>query len=113
MRVKRGQNKNIKHKKVLAQAKGYTMSHSKLYRQAKEALLHAGQYSLMHRRRRQSQFRSMWIERINAACRTQNISYSRFISGLKKDNIVLDKKILAYLAFNHETAFTTLVEKVK
>lgn len=112
MRVKRGQVKRLKHKKVLAQTKGFRLTYSKLYRRAKEALLHSGSYNLAHRRKRQSQFRSIWIKRIAAVCKQNNTSYSKFIGALKKANVSLDRKVLSYLAYNHQFALDTLVKEV-
>ncbi|MFQ5492714.1 MAG: 50S ribosomal protein L20 [Candidatus Dojkabacteria bacterium] len=113
MRVKRGATKNKKHKKVLKAAKGYRLSYSKLYRRAKEALLHAGQYSFAHRRKRQGQYRRLWIERINAALSDKDIKYSQFISKLKGEQIELNRKVLADLALNHEEVFAQIVKAVK
>jgi len=113
MRVKRGVTKRRKHKKVLKLTKGYTMSNSKLFRRAHEAHLHAGQYSMAHRRKRAGQFRRLWIKRINAALSPFELSYSKFISGLKKANIELDRKVLADLALDHSEEFKAVVEAVK
>ncbi|MBD3363069.1 50S ribosomal protein L20 [Candidatus Dojkabacteria bacterium] len=113
MRVKRGVNKKRKHKKVLSQAKGYRLSYHKLYRRAKEALLHAGQYSFHDRRKRSGQFRKLWIKRINAALSSTGLKYSRFIHGLKKTNIDLNRKVLADLAIDHPEVFETVVQEVK
>jgi large subunit ribosomal protein L20 len=109
MRVKRGVTKTRKHKKVLAQTKGFQMSYSKLIKRAKEALLHAGDYNYMHRRKRQGQYRQIWIKRINAVCKQNGTSYSRFIKNLKDANVLLDRKILGFLAYEHEAAFNKLV----
>ncbi len=113
MRVKRGKVKNRKHKKVLNQTKGYRLSYSKLYRRAKEALLHAGQYSFAHRKKRSSQFRKLWIKRINAALSSYDVKYSAFIKGLKNKNVELDRKILAGLALDYPKTFKEIVEFVK
>jgi large subunit ribosomal protein L20 len=113
MRVKRGKVKKRKHKKVLKQAKGYRLTYSKLYRRAKEALLHAGEYSYAHRRKRRGQFRRLWIKRINAALTPYDIKYSVFINKLKNKNISLDRKILAGLALDYPDVFETIVKKVK
>lgn len=113
MRVKRGLNKKRKHKKVLKAAKGYRMSYSKLYRRAKEALMHAGQYSYAHRRRRSNEFRKLWIQKINGALSEYGLPYSIFISRLKSNKIELDRKVLADLAQNAPETFKAIVEKVK
>lgn len=109
MRIKRGLVKKRKHNKVLKEAKGYFLSYSKLVKRAKEARLHAGKYNFAHRKKRQGQFRSIWIKRINAVCRANQTTYSRFIKDLKNANVELDRKILAYLAYNHEFAVNKLV----
>lgn len=113
MRIKRGKVKNRRHKKVLEQTKGFRLSYSKLYKRAKEALLHAGQYSFAHRKRRQSQFREAWIERINAALTQFDVKYSVFINSLKKKNVELDRKVLAGLALDYPQTFKSVVEFVK
>ncbi len=111
MRVKRGLNKNRRHKKVLESAKGYRLTYSKLYRRAREALLHAGQYSFAHRKKRGNDFRRAWIKSINAVCRLEGTTYSKFIKYLSTNNIKLDRKILGYLAVNHQAALTGLVKQ--
>lgn len=113
MRVKRGTTKKRKHKKVLEQTKGYRLSYSKLYRRAREALLHAKQYSYGHRRKRQGQFRRLWIQRINAGLQDKDMKYSSFIHSLKNKNIELNRKILADLALNHEQVFAEVVNSAK
>ena len=113
MRVKRGKVKAKKHKSVLKEAKGYQLSYSKLYRRAKEALLHAGQYNLAHRRKRQSQFRRFWIKRINAGLSEHDIKYSAFINAMKKKNVEIDRKVLAGLALDYPQTFSKIVEFVK
>lgn len=112
MRVKRGKTKNQKHKKVLKQAKGYRLSYSKLYRRAKEAVLHAGQYSMTHRRHLRSQKREEWIKVISAKLAGTGMPYSRFISALKQNNIELDRKSLANLAIDNPNHFDALVAEV-
>jgi len=112
MRVKRGLVKKRKHNKILQLAKGYRMSYSKLYRRAKEAVLHAGQYSYEDRKHRQAQYRKIWIRKIAAVCKQNSINYSQFINSLKKANVVIDRKILAYLITNHEFAMTKLLKDV-
>lgn len=102
-----------RHKKVLKYAKGYFGNKSKLYRYAKEAVAHAWQYAYDHRKKKKGDFRSLWIIRLNAACRNAGISYSRFIEGLKAANIVLDRKVLSDLAIRDEVAFNGLVKKAQ
>jgi large subunit ribosomal protein L20 len=113
MRVKRGKVKNAKHKKVLAATKGYRLSYSKLYKRAKEAILHASKYSFAHRRKRQSQFRNVWIRRINAGLTESDMKYSVFINSLKKKDIALDRKVLAGLALDYPETFKKVVEAAK
>lgn len=113
MRVKRGKLKRRKHKKVLKAAKGYRLSYSKLYRRAKEAVLHAGQYSYNDRRKRGNQFRRLWIQRINGALNQYNLSYNKFINLLKKSKIELNRKMLSELAIKEPNTFKAVVEKVQ
>jgi len=100
-------------KKVLKQAKGFWGDRSKQYQQAKRVLMHALKYAYRDRRNKKREFRSLWITRINAAARQAGISYSAFISGLKKSKINLDRKILADLAVRDSHAFKKLVELIK
>jgi len=97
-RVKRGVTAHKRHKKVLKQAKGYYGARSKVYRVAKQAVIKAGQYAYRDRRQRKRQFRALWIQRINAAARMNDLSYSRFMNGLSKAGIEIDRKMLADLA---------------
>lgn len=113
MRIKRGKVKHKKHKKVLKLAKGYRLSYSKLYRRAKEALLHAGQYSIQHRKKRKGQFRKLWIQRINAALSKHDVKYSKFIKQLDNSKIVLNRKMLADLALNYDYVFSEIVKETK
>jgi large subunit ribosomal protein L20 len=113
MRVKRGKTKRQKHKKELKKAKGYRLSYSKLYRRAKEANLHAGEYSFAHRKKRQGQFRRLWITRINSALKESGMKYKDFIAALKTKNVELDRKVLAGLALDYPETFKTIVEFVK
>lgn len=113
MRIKRGLNKKRKHKKVLEQTKGFRLTYSKLYRRAKEALLHSGQYNFEGRKKRAGQFRSIWIQRINAALEPHNMKYSLFISSLKKKNVEIDRKILAGIALDYPETFKSIVDFVK
>ncbi len=112
-RVKRSLNSKKKHKKVLKLAKGYYGAKSKLYRPANEAVMRALRSSYAGRKQRNRDFRKLWITRINAAARMNDISYSRFINGLKNANVEIDRKMLADLAMNDEAAFAKLVEVAK
>ncbi len=112
-RVKRGVTAHKRHKKVLKQAKGYYGARSKVYRVAKQAVIKAGQYAYRDRRQRKRQFRALWIQRINAAARMNDLSYSRFMSGLKKAGIEIDRKMLADLAVHDMPTFSQLAEKAK
>ncbi len=112
-RVKRGSRKRIRRSKILKQAKGYWGARSRNYRTAKEAVEKALQYSYRDRRTRKRDFRRLWIIRIKAAAEINGMSYSRFIHGLKMQNIALDRKILADLAVNSPETFLRIVEKVK
>ena len=102
-----------RRKKVLKYAKGYFGSKSKLFRYAKEAVQHAWQYAYDHRKKKKGDFRSLWIVRLNAACRNAGITYSRFIEGLKAANIGLDRKVLSDNAVRDEVAFNALVKKAQ
>jgi large subunit ribosomal protein L20 len=112
-RVKRGVTARARHKKVLKKAKGYYGARSRVYRVAKQAVIKAGQYAYRDRRQRKRQFRALWITRINAAARNNGLSYSVFMNGLKKADIIIDRKVLADLAVNDKQAFAQLVEKAK
>lgn len=112
-RVKRGVTARAKHKKVLKQAKGYYGARSRVYRVAKQAVIKALQYAYRDRRQRKRQFRALWIARINAASRQCGLSYSRFISGLQKAGVALDRKVLADIAVNDKVAFSRLVDVAK
>lgn len=112
-RVKRGVIARRRHKKILKQAKGYYGARSRVFRVAKQAVIKAGQYAYRDRRQRKRQFRQLWIARINAGARTNGLSYSKFINGLKKASIEIDRKILADLAVHEKAAFAALVEKAK
>lgn len=112
-RVKRSVNSQKKHRKVLKQAKGYYGSKSKLYRPANEAVMRALRSSYAGRKQKKRDFRKLWITRINAAARMNDMSYSRFINGLKKADVIIDRKMLADLAVNDEEAFAKLVEVAK
>ena len=113
MRIKRGVNAVKKRRAILKQAKGYRGAKSKLYRVAREAVMKSGQYAYVGRKLRKRDMRSLWITRINAACRDNGISYSLFINGLKKANADLNRKVLADLAVTDKNAFAKLVETAK
>ena len=112
-RVKRGVQARARHKKVLKQTKGHYGARSRVFRVAKQSAIKAGQYAYRDRRQRKRQFRALWIVRINAAAREFGLSYSRFMEGLKKANIELDRKILADLAVMNPAAFATIAEQAK
>jgi len=112
-RVKRGVTARAKHKKVLNRAKGYYGRRKNVYRVATQAVTKAGQYAYRDRRQRKRQFRTLWIARINAAARECGLSYSRFINGLKKADIAIDRKVLADIAVFDKAAFAALAEKAK
>jgi large subunit ribosomal protein L20 len=112
-RVKRGTKRRDYRHKTLARASGYFLTKSKLNRAAQEAVEKALRYAFVGRRRKKRDFRSLWIVRIGAACRPADISYSKFINGLKKAGIELNRKILADMAANDSASFALLVEKAK
>ena len=112
-RVKRGVTARARHKKVLAQAKGYRGRRKNVYRVAKQAVMKAGQYQYRDRRQRKRQFRSLWIVRINAAARELGMKYSTLMNGLKKANIEVDRKVLADLAVFDQPAFAALANQAK
>ena len=112
-RVKRGTNRRDYRHKTLRLAKGYFLTKSKLNRSAQEAVEKALRYGYVGRRLKKRNFRSLWIVRINAACRNSEISYSKFVSGLKRAGIELNRKVLADIAVNDAPGFVTLVEKAK
>jgi large subunit ribosomal protein L20 len=112
-RVKRGVGAKRRHKKVLEQAKGYYGNKSRSFRAANEQVLRSGQYAFRDRRARKGEFRRLWIQRINAATRQHDLSYSRFIAGLGAAGIEVDRKILADLAVTDPVAFGALVEAAK
>ncbi len=112
-RVKRGVASRARRQKVLKQAKGYYGARSRQFKVAKQAVIKAGQYAYRDRRQRKRQFRNLWIIRINAAAREHGLSYSRFIAGLKKAAIDVDRKVLADLAMNEPAAFAALAEQAR
>lgn len=109
-RVKRGVTAKAKHKKILKQARGYYGARSRVFRVAKQAVIKAGQYAYRDRRQRKRQFRQLWITRINAAARECGLSYSRFMNGLKKASVEIDRKVLADLAVHDKEAFAELAK---
>lgn len=112
-RVKRGVQAHARHRKVLKAAKGYYGARSRTFKVAKQAVIKAGQYAYRDRRQRKRQFRALWIVRINAAARECGLSYSRFMDGLNKSGVVMDRKVLADLAVDDHAAFAVLAEKAK
>jgi large subunit ribosomal protein L20 len=112
-RVKRGVIAKARHKKILALAKGYRGRRGNVYRVAKQAVMKAGQYAYRDRRQRKRQFRSLWVVRINAACRELGLTYSKFIAGLTKANVTVDRKVLSALAIEDKIAFAKFVEIAK
>lgn len=112
-RVKNGAVTKARHKKVLKQAKGYFGSKHRLYKSAKEQLMHSGQYAFRDRKQKKREFRKLWITRINAACRENEISYSRFIEGLNKAGVQVNRKMLSEIAINDPKAFSDLVKIAK
>ncbi|MCS7164677.1 MAG: 50S ribosomal protein L20 [Candidatus Calescibacterium sp.] len=113
MRIKRGVIKKKAHKKILKLARGYRGARSRRFKTANEAVMHAGKYAHRDRRQKKRDFRKLWIERINAACRLCGISYSKFINLLNKNNIKIDRKNLQLLAVEDFEVFKMLVEAVK
>jgi large subunit ribosomal protein L20 len=112
-RVKRGVTSHAKHKKVLKAAKGYYGRRKNTIRIAKQAVEKANQYAFRDRKRRKRTFRALWIQRLNAAVRTFDLTYSRFIAGLSKAGITVDRKVLSDLAIREPATFQAIVEKAK
>ena len=112
-RVKRGVQARRRHKKILKQAKGYYHARRKVFRVAKQAVTKALQYAYIGRKQKKRNFRSLWITRINAAARINGMSYSRFMNGLLKAGITLDRKVLADIAVHDAQGFAALAEKAK
>lgn len=112
-RVKRGTIQKKRHKKILKLAKGYKHGRKSVFRLAKQAIIKAGVYSYRDRRTKKREFRKLWIIKLNAAVREEGMSYSKFINGLKKAKIELDRKVLAQLAVQYPDEFKKIVEKVK
>ena len=112
-RVKRGVTARARHQKVLKLAKGYRGRRKNVYRIAKQAVMKAGQYAYRDRRAKKREFRRLWIARINAGSRALGLTYSKFIAGIKKASIEIDRKVLADMAVNDPAAFASIVEKAK
>ena len=112
-RVRNGAVTKARHKKVLKAAKGYFGSKHRLYKTAKEQLMHSGQYAFRDRKQKKRDFRKLWIARINAACRNEGISYSRFIEGLTKAGVEVNRKMLSEIAINDPKAFKELIKVAK
>ena len=110
-RVKSGVQAGRRHKKILSKAKGYYNARRKVFRAAKQAVIKAGQYAYRGRRLKKRDFRALWIQRINAGCREHGLTYSRFISGLLKAGIEIDRKVLSDLAIHEPGAFKALVDQ--
>ena len=112
-RVKRAVHAKKHHKAILEQAQGYYGNKSRSYRSANEQVMHSLQYAYRDRRARKGDFRKLWIQRINAACRQNDMSYSRFIAGLREAGIEVDRKVLADIAVHDKAAFAGIVEQVR
>lgn len=112
-RVKRGVTARARHKKLLAKAKGYQGAKSRTYRAAKQQVIKSGQYAYRDRRVKKREFRALWIQRINAATNALGLSYSRFIDGMNKAGVVLDRKVLSDIAVHDKPAFAALVAQAK
>ena len=112
-RVKRGVTARARHKKILVLAKGFRGRRKNVFRIAKEAVMRAGQYAYRDRRNKKRVFRQLWIARINAATRGLGVTYSKFMAGLRKAGVGIDRKVLADMAVNDPAAFGSIVEKVR
>ncbi|MBQ0012486.1 MAG: 50S ribosomal protein L20 [Clostridiales bacterium] len=112
-RVKRGMRTRARHHKILKQAKGYFGHKSKLFKVANQQVMKSGAYAYRDRKAKKRDFRKLWIQRINAACRMNGLSYSRFMNGLKKANIALDRKVLSDIAITDPNGFAALCEQAK
>lgn len=113
VRIKGGTNTRRRHKKVLKLAKGFWMTRHKQFKKAKEAVLHAGEYAFMGRKRKKRNFRQLWITRLNAAVRELGMTYSKFIKAQTAKKIALDRKVLSQIAIDYPEAFKKIVDKVK
>ena len=112
-RVKRGVVAHRRHKKILKQAKGYYGARSRVFRVAKQAVIKAGQYAYRDRKQKKRVFRALWVTRINAQARVNDITYSRLIAGLKRAEIIIDRRVLADLAVNDKDAFAAVAQEAK
>lgn len=112
-RVKRGKSAHKRRKKVIKQAKGFKWGRKSKYKSAKDALYHAWEYSYRDRKKNKGNFRALWQNQINSACKKEGISYNKFISGLKKNKIELDRKILANFVRENPSIFKKIIEKLK
>ena len=112
-RVKRGVVAHRRHKKILKQAKGYYGARSRVFRVAKQAVMKAGQYAYRDRKQKKRVFRALWVTRINAQARVNDITYSRLIAGLKRAEIIIDRRVLADLAVNDKDAFAAVAQEAK
>ena len=112
-RVKRGVQARRRHKKILKLAKGYYGARSRVFRVAKQAVIKAGQYAYRDRRVKKRNFRALWITRINAQSRAEGMSYSRLIAGLKKAQVIIDRRVLADIAMHDAVAFAAIAQKAK
>ena len=112
-RVKRGMRTRARHHKILKQAKGYFGHKSKLFKVANQQVMKSGTYAYRDRKAKKRDFRKLWIQRINAACRVNGLSYSRFMNGLKKADIALDRKVLSDIAISDPNGFAALCEQAK
>ena len=113
VRVRVGSTRRRRHKKVLAATKGYRGARRRRFKAAREAMIHARAYAYRDRRTRKRNFRRLWIARVNAACRLNGMSYSRFINSLKRADVKLNRKMLSEIAVRHPAAFTAIVDSVK
>ena len=112
-RVRRAVQSKKKHRAILEEAKGYYGNKSRSFRAANEQVMHSGNYAFRDRRAKKGQFRRLWIQRINAACRQHGTTYSRFVAGLREAGIEVDRKVLADLAVHEPEAFGAIVEQAK
>ena len=112
MRVKGGTVRTRKHNEILKATKGYRMTKNRLYRVAHQAFMHAGQYAYVHRQKRQGQIRKVWVTRINAACKNNEIQYKDLIGGLKAKNMELNRQVLADIAYNNPSVFSFIVKSL-
>ncbi len=112
MRVKGGTVRKRRHNKIIAKTKGYRMTKNSLYKVAHEAYMHAGQYSYNDRRKRAGDMRTLWIQKINAECKINDIQYKDFIDGMSKKNIELNRKVLADIAVNDPSVFSFIVKSL-